>query len=73
MATAKQTQVYNYLAACFSNDGRLLACFPVLTIREFNKWANENPMYICRLYRVCSFDLKSKFDTQQISMFDSLE
>lgn len=70
MSAIEQSRGYDYLAACFSNDGRLLACFPCLTIKEYNNWANENPMYISRLYRAHDFDLTSKFDSKQISIFD---
>lgn len=72
MYKPEQSRGYDFLAACFSSDGRLLACFPVLTIKEFNKWADENPMYACRLYQARSFDLTSKFDAKQISIFDAI-
>lgn len=68
MPEIKQTQCYDYIAVCFSHDGRILACFPILTIDEYNKWANENPMLISRLYMACGFDITSKFYATQTSI-----
>lgn len=68
----EQSHGYDYLAVCFSNDGRLVMCTPVLTVKEFNSWADQNPMYAWRLYQVYNFGLTPKFNTKQISIFEAL-
>ena len=73
MSSIEQSRGHDFIVVGFSNDGRAMFAFPVLTIAEFERWKTTNKEYTWRLFNAHGFGVYPCFYHEQISIFDERE
>lgn len=73
MPAIEQSRGYDFIVVGFSNDGRAMFVFPVITIAEFEKWKTTNKEYTWRLFNAHDYGVYPCIYHEQISIFDEHE
>lgn len=70
MSVIEQSRGYDFVVVGFSNDGRAMFTFLVVSIAEFERWKSTNKEYMWRLYKASDFAIHPHICHKQISIFD---
>lgn len=70
MHVTEQIRGYDFIVVGFSNDGRAIFTFPVVTIAEFERWKSSNKEYRWCLFTAHDYSVYPCFYHEQISMFN---
>ena len=69
MRATEQSRGYDFIVVGFSNDGRAMFAFPVVTIAEFERWKTTNKEYTWRLFNARDYGVYPCIYSEQLSIF----
>lgn len=70
MSVNEQSRGYDFVVIGFSNDGRAMFVFLVVSIAEFERWKSANKEYTWRLYKASDYSIYPHICHEQISIFE---
>lgn len=70
MPMIEQSRGYDFVVVGFSNDGRAMFVFTVVSIAEFERWKTANKEYMWRLFKASDYAIHPYICHEQISIFE---